>query len=148
MGAGNEEAEGWLDICRDIASSTDSDDQFIRMISDLVKLSLETGMNLKDLIKDYHEKLSTLPELNREIEQKKEELNKIEVKCEKEKDQAGKELDSLTQKISVARENSLRPDSSRGFMLNSVLLIMPIADLAERPSGVPTTGSGGIPPQD
>ena len=59
MGASNEEGEGWLEICQGIASSTDSDGQFIRMISDLVKLSLNTGMNVKDMIKDYHEKLAT-----------------------------------------------------------------------------------------
>lgn len=101
MGAGNEEAEGWLDTSRDIASSTDSDDQFIRMISDLVKLSLNTGMNVKDMIKDYHEKLTMLPELDRDIQQKKEGLNKIKVKYEKQKIKAKKEMNSLVREIAV-----------------------------------------------
>ena len=101
MGANNEEAEGWLDTSRDIASSTDSDDQFIRMISDLVKLSLNTGMNVKDMIKDYHEKLTTLPELNREIQQKKEGFNKIKAKYEKQKVKAKKGIDSLIREIAV-----------------------------------------------
>jgi len=101
MGATNEEAEGWLDISQDIASSTDSGDQFIRMISDLVKLSLNTGMNVKNMIKDYHEKLTMLPELNRDIQQKKEGFNKIKVKYEKQKVKAKKGIDSLIREIAV-----------------------------------------------
>lgn len=105
MGADCEEAEGWLDICQDIASSTETGDHFTHMISDLVKLSSETGLNLKGLIEDYHEKLSTLPELNRKIEQKNGELNEIKVKHEKEKDKARKELALLTREIASTRNN-------------------------------------------
>ncbi len=47
MGASGEGAEGWLDTCRDIASSITSSDQFANMISDLVRLSSETGLSLK-----------------------------------------------------------------------------------------------------
>ncbi len=108
MGTSSEEVEGWLDICQDIASSTETGSHFTHMISDLVKFSLKTGMSLKDLLKDYHEKLTALPKLNREIEQKKEGLKKIEVNYEKEKDKVRKALDSLTQKINAAQENFQR----------------------------------------
>ena len=77
MGASSEEGEGWLEICQDIASSTETGEHFTHMISNLVKLSLETGLDLKGLIEDYHEKLSTLPKLNQEIEQKRRGLNEI-----------------------------------------------------------------------
>jgi len=105
MGASTEETEGWLDTCRDIASSTASDDRYYRMISDLVQLSLETGLNFRELIEDYHAKLSGLEELNRKIEQKNKGLNEIKVKHEKEKDKAKKELASLTREIASTRNN-------------------------------------------
>lgn len=105
MGADCEEAEGWLDICQDIASSTASDDRYYRMISDLVQLSLETGLNFRELIEDYHAKLTGLEELNRKIEQKNKGLNEIKVKHEKEKDKARKELASLTREIASTRNN-------------------------------------------
>jgi len=105
MGASTEETEGWLDTCRDIASSTASDDRYYRMISDLVKLSSETGLNFRELIEDYHAKLTGLEELNRKIEQKNKGLNEIKVKHEKEKDKAKKELASLTREIASTRNN-------------------------------------------
>jgi len=105
MSADCEEAEGWLDICQDIASSTASDDRCYRMISDLVQLSLETGLNFRELIEDYHAKLSGLEELNRKIEQKNGELNEIKVKHEKEKCEARKEADSLVKEVTTAQEN-------------------------------------------
>lgn len=105
MGADCEEAEGWLDICQDIASSTASDDRYYRMISDLVQLSSEMGVNFRELIEDYHAKLTGLEELNRKIEQKNKGLNEIKVKHEKEKDKARKELASLTREIASTRNN-------------------------------------------
>ena len=105
MGASTEETEGWLDTCRDIASSTASDDRYYRMISDLVQLSSETGLNFRELIEDYHAKLTGLEELNRKIKQKNKGLNEIKVKHEKEKDKARKELASLTREIASTRNN-------------------------------------------
>lgn len=75
------------------------------MISDLVQLSLETGLNFRELIEDYHAKLSGLEELNRKIEQKNKGLNEIKVKHEKEKDEARKELTSLNREATTARVN-------------------------------------------
>ena len=83
MGASGEDAEGWLDACRDIASLTTSSDQFASMISDLVRLSSETGLSFEELVKDFHEKFSTLGKLDQEIEQKNEGLNEIRAECEK-----------------------------------------------------------------
>jgi len=96
MGASGEDAEGWLDACRDIASLTTSSDQFASMISDLVRLSSETGLSLEEMVKDYHEKLSTLGKLGQEIEQKNEGLNEIRAECEKGKSETKKKMEAFT----------------------------------------------------
>ncbi|MBW1674601.1 MAG: helix-turn-helix domain-containing protein, partial [Deltaproteobacteria bacterium] len=96
MGVNCEQAEPWLDICRDIASPTVSSGQFVAAALELAKLEALNGLTYGGVIADYDAKLKRSSELDREIEQKQERLSEVVLKHEQEKEQATSELNSIT----------------------------------------------------
>jgi len=104
MGVNCEQAEPWLDICRDIASPTVSSGQFVAAALELAKLEALNGLAYGGVIADYDAKLKRSSELDREIEQKKERLSEVVLKHEQEKEQATNELNSITKVIATAQD--------------------------------------------
>lgn len=112
MGASNENAERWLDICRDIASSSVSTDQFVRASLRLSQAVSESGLTYDDLLDDYAVKLAKSKELSREIEQQEQRLSEAKGSYREHKEQSARELDAITGAVAAAQEtyNKQRQD--------------------------------------
>ncbi len=67
MGVSCEQAEMWLDICRDIASPTVSSGKFVAAALELARLEAEHGLTYGEVIADYNEKLKGSAELGKKL---------------------------------------------------------------------------------
>jgi len=104
MGVDREQAEQWLDICQEIASSSVSNNAFVKAALGLARLTSGTGMTHDEVISGYNSKFKALKDLEEEIKLKTGELDRIS----KEKLQAKRELASIVRSTEAAQRNFSR----------------------------------------
>lgn len=105
LGATEEEAEQWIETCRDLASSLTSSKQFIESALDLSKASSASGLSYRELVSEYTTKVQNLEKMNREIEHKRGNLEEAEQENVKQKELAIKELNTIQRTIASVQES-------------------------------------------
>ncbi|MFC1977032.1 hypothetical protein ACFLWS_02030 [Chloroflexota bacterium] len=94
MGVGDEQVGIWLDICRDIASVTATNDQFVQSALELAEVTAVNGLNYQSVVEDYDCKLELCQKLGIEIQDKK-----------KQKEQSTADLNAITKAVATAQDN-------------------------------------------
>jgi len=122
MDVSNEQVEGWLDICQDIASPAVSSSEFVKAALELAQMSSDSGLSYGDLVADYNSKVGSSKVLDKEIKQKEEELSQVKLKHIEEKEQAIRELDSLTKAIATAQDTFSKQKDDLKSQLNEYLV--------------------------
>jgi transposase len=100
MGVGIEYANMWLDACQDIATSSVTNNQFVKSALELAQLTFSNGKSATDVIADYNEKLEASLKLGKDIAHKKEKLGELE----EEKKQDTATLDTVNKAIAAAHD--------------------------------------------
>lgn len=105
MGVDKDDVIQWLDVSRDIASSVNSDGQFVKYALELARLRSETGLSYDEIIADYKEKNARRDDLNKEIDEKITDLNEIKRQHEEEEKRAREEKVSINKQRQAAQDS-------------------------------------------
>lgn len=106
MGVGDEQVGHWLDICQDIASSTVTNNQFVKSALELAEVTAVNGMNYQSVVEDYDCKLESSKKLGIDIQHK-----------EKQKAQYTAEINTITKAVATAQDNFTKQKESLEYQM-------------------------------
>lgn len=103
MGVGISQADNWLDICQNIATSSTTNKEFVQAALELSEVTSGTGISYTEVITNHATKLAASKQLDKEIGKKKVELDHLKSQYKEEKTQATGVLDSINKAIETAQ---------------------------------------------
>jgi hypothetical protein len=121
MGVDTTQAEQWLDISQDIASTADSDKQFVESALELAQLTGDTGLSCKAAVDSYHAMMKASEALDIDMQQKSKKLEVFDLNYEKKKKQASKELESINTAIATAQDNFAQQEAQLKAQMDEYL---------------------------
>lgn len=121
MQVGTKQMEGWLDLFQQLALSHASDGQFVEIVSELVRLSSDTGLGYTELVEDHERKVDQSRHLQEDIEKYQVRLNEARLRYETEISEAQKRLDSIEESIAVSEKTHAARKSQLASELNECM---------------------------
>ncbi len=94
MGVGDEQVEQWLDISENIASTTVTNNQFIKSALELAEVTAANGMSYQSVVEDYECKMESGKKLDIENQHK-----------EKQKAQSTAEVNTINKAAATAQDS-------------------------------------------